>query len=443
MDDEIQEVAKALESAVTFVLQYAKEQGYGPSFPEDHFSVVYWRPQESNQNSSSLVTEHHTRESFLKFYFRFHDLLEGSEPLQSLNTLSQAFVTKHGVAMDKYWESTYGTNMLFRYFKKARSFTEDYDTIQMVVDEFKSDITSTREQIRLVYYVENLIAPEPFSLCNGMILFRPVTDTDLDEYAQLKEDMIISPRRHFLNERGWICEGTLEGRKNSYDDFNNAENLVDDVLNALYLVKDGNARFLLLAKEITNTFLRVGRISGGDTLNVGRGGAIELTKSDITEIDEIMSRLVEVSKKKQLKLLRLPIRRIRAAASRRNPADAFLDIVMALETLLANDTPTLEVTHRFRMRGAAILNDEFGSPRDRLGLLNEIYSTRSRIVHGEYESDPGELASLLDKANLVLKAIVRWYLGRLEDLEPNDVVRMLDEWMVQGASQTAYPGSSQ
>ncbi len=427
---------------MTFVLQYAKEQGYGPMFPEDHFSVAYWKPQESDPNSSSLVTEDRTREFFPTFYIRFHDLLEGSEPLQSLNVLSQAFVAKHGVEMGKYPKRAYGTAMLFRYFKKARSFTEDYQIIQMVVDEFKSDITSTREQIRLVYYVENLIAPEPFSLCNDMISFRPVTDTDLDNYAQLKEDMI-SPHRHFLDERGWICEGTLEGRKNSYDDFNNAENLVDDVLNALYLVKAGNARFLLLAKEITNTFLGVGRMFGGDTLNVGRGGAIELTQSDITEIDEIMSRLVEVSKKKQLKLLRLPLRRIRAAASRRNPADAFLDIVMALETLLANDTLTLEVTHRFRMRGAAILNDEFGSPRDRLDLLNEIYSTRSRIVHGEYESDPGELASLLDKANLVLKAIVRWYLGRLEDLEPNDVVRMLDEWMVQGASQTAYPGSSQ
>ena len=442
MDDEIQEVAKALESAVTFVLQYAKEQGYGPMFPEDHFSVAYWKSQESDPNSSSLVTEDRTCEFFPTFYIRFHDLLEGSEPLQSLNVLSQAFVAKHGVEMGKYPKRAYGTAMLFRYFKKARSFTEDYQIIQMVVDEFKSDITSTREQIRLVYYVENLIAPEPFSLCNDMISFRPVTDTDLDNYAQLKEDMI-SPHRHFLDERGWICEGTLEGRKNSYDDFNNAGNLVDDVLNALYLVKAGNARFLLLAKEITNTFLGVGRMFGGDTLNVGRGGAIELTQSDITEIDEIMSRLVEVSKKKQLKLLRLPLRRIRAAASRRNPADAFLDIVMALETFLANDTPTLEVTHRFRMRGAAILNDEFGSPRDRLDLLNEIYSTRSRIVHGEYESDPGELASLLDKANLVLKAIVRWYLGRLEDLEPNDVVRMLDEWMVQRASQTAYPGSSQ
>ena len=442
MDDEIQEVAKALESAVTFVLQYAKEQGYGTSFPEDHFSVAYWRPQESNQNSSSLVTEHRTRESFPKFYFRFHDLLEGSEPLQSLNTLSQAFVTKHGVAMDKYWKSTYGTNMLFRYFKKARSFTEDYQIIQMVVDEFKSDITSTREQIRLVYYVENLIAPEPFSLCNGMISFRPVTDTDLDEYAPPKEDMI-SPHGHFLDERGWICEGTLEGRKKSFDDFNNAENLIDDVLNALYLVKDGNARFLLLAKEITNTFLRVGRMFGGDTLNVGRGGAIELTETDIKEIDEIMSKLVKVSKKKRLKLLRLPLRKIRAAASRRTPADAFLDIVMALETLLANDTPALEVTHRFRLRGAAILNDEFGSARDRMALLNGIYSTRSEIVHGEYESDPRELAPLLDKANRVLKAIVRWYLGRLEDLEPNEVVRMLDEWMVQGASQTAYPGSFQ
>ena len=213
--------------------------------------------------------------------------------------------------------------------------------------------------------------------------------------------MLLLPRRHFLNERGWICEGTLEGRKNSYDDFNNAENLLDDILNALYLVKDGDARFLLLVKEITNTFLSVGQVSNEEQLNVGRGGAIELTETDIQEIDEIMSRLIKVSKKKQLKLLRLPLRRIRAAASRRNLADAFLDIVMALETLLANDTSTLEVTHRFRLRGAALLNDEFGSARDRIDLLNEIYSTRSRIVHGEYESDPGELAPLLDKAKMV------------------------------------------
>lgn len=439
MQDELEEIAQALESAVASILSFAQKQDFGARFPEVHFSVRYYQPNSGDPSRATGVVEDRTRESFGEFYRRFADQLNRSEPVRLLNGLCNAFVEKHGVDMDKYWKMAYGTEMLSHYFEKVGAFTTDRPTIRSTVREFRTDITAKTEQIELVYYVENLKASKPFSLCEGMISFAPLSSNDLDTYAQERAHWL-SARSLIPNLNGWICRASLHGRKKTWEDFNDAEDFINDVLSAFYLVKDGSITLHELAKQVTDTFLNSGRIGGGEPVRSGRGGQVHITKSDIQQLDEVLKRLLRVSKESKLKQLRLPLRRIRSATSRRDLADAFVDTVIALESLLASDTPALEVTHRFRLRGAALLDASFGLPRERMEALRDVYQMRSDIVHGKYKEK--NIAPLLERANLILKAVLHWYLKHIDDLKPEEVVSKVDEWMVEGASKTAYPESS-
>jgi hypothetical protein len=296
------------------------------------------------------------------------------------------------------------------------------------VDEFKDDLTSSREQIELVYHVEGLRCDSPFALWDGKIHLGPVSDEDLVKYAERREVMLGS-QVSYLNAADWICRIRKEGDKLSFNDLNSAGDALDHVLNAISLLSEGNARFRLLSKDVTNTFLSVGRISGGDPMNSGRGGPIHLTSPDVTTLDNLLRKIVRVSTDERLKLLRHPLRRMRTAANRRSAADAFLDTVVALEGLLAHDTPALESTYRFRLRGAALLSGEFGSPQERLKSLGDMYKLRSRIVHGENVATT--LDPLLGQASRILKSIFTRYLEFSESIKPEDVIHLVDEWMVK------------
>jgi hypothetical protein len=56
--------------------------------------------------------------------------------------------------------------------------------------------------------------------------------------------------------------------------------------------------------------------------------------------------------------LQLPLRPLRASASRQEAEDHLVDCVIGLERLLAPDSEALEPTFRFQLQGAALLRDQ-------------------------------------------------------------------------------------
>ena len=111
--------------------------------------------------------------------------------------------------------------------------------------------------------------------------------------------------------------------------------------------------------------------------------------------------------------------------------------MIGLERLLATDSENLETTFRVRLRGAALLPDLFGNPRERIDLMNSLYSMRSRVVHGD--ANVAEVNEYLPWAEKVLKAIFLWYLSHTETLgSRQEVVRKLDEGLVTGGADWAH-----
>jgi hypothetical protein len=106
--------------------------------------------------------------------------------------------------------------------------------------------------------------------------------------------------------------------------------------------------------------------------------------------------------------LQLPLRRLRASASRQEVEDHLVDCVIGLERLLAPDSEALETTFRFQLRGAALLPDRFGSPAERRQLMKNLYRVRSKIVHGS--ATQSQVREYCPKAEEVLREILLWYL---------------------------------
>ncbi|UCC16403.1 MAG: hypothetical protein JSU58_08540 [Dehalococcoidales bacterium] len=63
--------------------------------------------------------------------------------------------------------------------------------------------------------------------------------------------------------------------------------------------------------------------------------------------------------------------------------DAIIDYSIGLESLLTAGIRD-ELKYRFALRGSIVLNWEGGNRKESLKLLQDLYDTRSMIVHGEF-----------------------------------------------------------
>ena len=168
-----------------------------------------------------------------------------------------------------------------------------------------------------------------------------------------------------------------------------------------------------------------------DRIGVG-GENLFLSHEQIAAAQGYFDALVMISTVDALDHLRLPTRRMRLGAQRGNVEDTLVDFVIGLERLLAPDTRQLEVTYRFKLRGAALLPAaEFGDARTRIDLMNKLYDLRSAVVHGR--ADREAIIAATPEAEEVLRSILQWLLqpARLYG-DHNDLIRALDEAMVAG-----------
>jgi hypothetical protein len=98
----------------------------------------------------------------------------------------------------------------------------------------------------------------------------------------------------------------------------------------------------------------------------------------------------------------LALRRFNLGCGRDDVADALIDFVIALETLLLpydEKTRRSEMTYRFRMHGAHFISasvSERGLIYDQLG---DLYDVRSRLVHGGKFPRPDEIQASERLAN--------------------------------------------
>ncbi|MCK4715592.1 MAG: hypothetical protein KAT54_02180, partial [Candidatus Marinimicrobia bacterium] len=324
-----------------------------------------------------------------------------------------------------YWRKNFAQIMILDYYNKLGSFNFEKNIVDETVSDFNSAIHSKYEKIFLVYSFQNFNAENSFSL-NKEISFHPVTYEDLKIYAV--KDQWIFQTHSLINLTDWICEISINGRKDTYDDINNANEIINNIQNALFLTKKGCTTVHLKLKVIQNPFLSEGSQIGGLKKSSGIGNPIFLDVNDIQRFINYYKIIRKIENDDKYKFLRYPLIKIRDAVNRSKRSDTFLDYIIALETLIAHDTEALESTYRFRLRGAFILNSEFGTARSRINLLSKLYGIRSDIVHGRKIKEG--MYKLVLKLDDIVRSIFRYYLHRLYRTNPKDLIRVIDEKMV-------------
>jgi len=81
--------------------------------------------------------------------------------------------------------------------------------------------------------------------------------------------------------------------------------------------------------------------------------------------------------------VRVATRRLRAALSRDDDEDRIVDLCIGLEALLGGGSGAGEIVHKISVRAAAILSRSgWGRSSDILSAMKDVYTYRSKVVHG-------------------------------------------------------------
>lgn len=321
--------------------------------------------------------------------------------------------------------------IISEYIREAGGLKVRKTVVKKVSKDFVSDISSNTYSSAFVFLVQNFKAPRPFQL-NLNIKFRPISEDDYKQFSTIEPGRIPSHKEPWFGSDDWICTIESSGDKSSTAAINSHRDILDLITGALALTSTGRANFFFLLGRYKSRFFNVMSAHGGDYVHSsGIGGAIVLDEKGIRNFRTSFNLVESIFTNPKYKSLRLPFRRLRLSSTRANDNDKFVDYVIGLERLLSSDSPNLEVTFRFRLRGAALLPESFGSEQDRLSLMSKLYRIRSDIVHGGEHVE--EVRDIIEKTEQVFVAIFINYFHLLSAHE-NDkqLTERLDEALVKG-----------
>jgi hypothetical protein len=279
--------------------------------------------------------------------------------------------------------------------------------------------------------VQNFKAPRAFRL-NPNIKFRPVSEDDYKQFSTIEPGRVLSHKEPWFGSNDWICTIESIGDKSSTTAISSHRDILDWITGALALTSKGRANFFFLLGRYKSRFYNVMSTHGGDYIHTsGIGGAVVLDERGIRNFKDSFKVVESIFTNSKYKSLKLPFRRLRLSSTRGNDNDKFVDYVIGLERLLSADSPNLEITFRFRLRGAALLPEAFGSERDRLNLMSKLYGIRSDIVHGEEHAK--DVREIIGTTEQVFVAIFKNYFGLLSAYEnEKKLTERLDEALVKG-----------
>ncbi len=420
-----------MRNAVLAVIELAEVEGLGPELPTYAYEV-FWLEPTDREGSSSGKRETREQQSPGLLREKLDSQISGHPDYQRFDTSVREFADEEG----EFFPGGFGRlagpwaeTILTEYFGRVGHLGLDDGVLAQVCSEFINDVRSKTAVVRSIYWVQDLQAPSEFSL-DQEVQFRPLTAVDIDTFGRISANPLSRRQTHWLNSRDWVCEIRQVTTKDTLEVINRQHDMVELISAALNLTSPGSAQLTLLDQSIDSPFVSVGRTSGGLAVRTAAsGGSLTLSESDVAIARAVFGRIRQVQTESSYRHLRLAYRRLRTAASRGQQEDVLIDYVIGLESLLARDTPQLETTFRFRLRGAALLSESFGKPRRRIKRMGDLYSLRSAIVHGS--ADEADVSATLPFAENAFREIFLWYLDHAESLGATErILQALDEEMV-------------
>lgn len=447
-----------LRSAIEHIIAVAKAHGIGPELPSVPYTVRWMEPVAENRQEGRQ--DDRSEPEFFFLWKHLESEVKESPAFRALQQAARDFASNEGIFLPFHGSliDFQGEMLVQRYFSRVASLSLDESVIRALCREYQEDMRSDTVSVHAVYQVEDFKAEGAFSLAEGFT-FRSLNVGDIDAYGRTTLDplgLIPKPFGQYLSRKDWICEIERRVPKKSMEGFNRLGEEVEDIAAALNLTVCGRVMFSLLQKEVKSPFLSVGSMGGGGLkIATSRiGDPVSLGPDDVERFRRNYAALGWIgSDDDRLAQLRLPLRRLRISSSRMHDEDHLVDCVIALENLLASDTEQMETTFRFRLRGAAILTQEFGSVQERIKLMGRLYKLRSETVHGGKDAHGGgkkskfstdELRKAAAEAEKVLRAVLLWFIERSGEPEKlRRTLSELDEAMVTGGQTWAYPASEQ
>lgn len=420
-----EEMKTLLRDAVSAVIKLADDRGVGPNLPNREYTIRWMEKIDDTRSRGKEDTREEPSFSSLAGELGSEDLWALPE-VEAVVKSATEFAQSNPPLLGFLANARHMANaVLPLYFENVGTLSVDEDELTRVCTDYIAELTAPEVKIVTTCQVKGFSAEHAFDLAPG-IKFRRVSEDDVDRFGR----MVLPGFRGALPDidtRCWFCEVEKSVPK--------AENVgidletVGRIAGALNLTVRGRAIFAVLASHPKSSFSQHW-MSGGSPVATSRmGSPIALDGPLLERFKSIYKEIVPLNK-----VLQLPFRRMRSASDRIEQEDQLVDYVIGLERLLASDSDRLETTFRFRLRGAALLPDSFGSTRDRIQLMSKLYGWRSDVVHGNLSvSQLDGLNEMVRKAEDVLREILLWHIRRGPTLDnPKQIVQRLDEAMVDG-----------
>jgi hypothetical protein len=316
------------------------------------------------------------------------------------------------------------------YFSSLGSVAIAETVLRQIAEKYVAEVQSDVLNYGTIFQVSHFTSTNAFNL-DEKISFRPVSGADINHFGYEPLPIRRQPR---LNKRDWICKIADSFSIDDIDGRHRWRETLDRLTGALGLTCEGDAWFSLLSSGPTSPFLQGGYFGSEHRIRSStHGPAVQMEQSDIDRYRNVFG-LVNSHIQKNSKNLTLGFRRFRAAAGREVVDDKITDLAIALESLLTPDSSTGEISYKFRMRGAALLPDRFGSPCDRISLMKSLYSARCEIVHGNSSGNSDRLR-LMSTGTEIFRLIFD-KLAR-SPTSVNETIAKLDEKIMKGGELSA------
>lgn len=311
------------------------------------------------------------------------------------------------------------------YFTMVGEVAVNESALRRIAERYVTDVQSNDFDFVTTFQVAQFNAASAFTL-NKQTSFRPVSSADIEHFGYELLPVRRPPR---LNKRDWICTVTQKFPMDDVAASHRSRDYWDRLIGGLGLSNNGDAWFSLLCEGPRSPFLR-GHHYGTDHRihSSPYGPSVSLGPEDINRYREMMERVTTICDQ-EVKSLFVAFRRFRAAAGRAAIEDKITDLAIGLESLLAPDSGTGEISFKFRMRGAALLPNRFGSVGARMKLMQKLYKARCDIVHGSL-SDNSDRSALMHQATDIFRIIFD-ELSRTS-ASVKDSIAELDEEMTNG-----------
>lgn len=435
MDAKLSKLKELFLAAIDDVINIAKSQKYG-NFPIVQHVVEWW--VFVNPNQSRMHRELITEGDYYLFQAQFNKLFEGCDAINELQKIAFEYFDTNGIFF------VYGITkdgllpqisrlLLKTYFDEVKEFKKDVNVAEEVIDKIVLDFSKDEGICETILHIEDFDASEPFAL-NEFIKFRRIDRKDFIRHHKRHRGGFLAAYSKInkpLKDKDWICEIKHPVKKDDNRGFDTSA-MVENIILSLSLITDKNAKFCSILNTVTPTIFGHGIDFGGNIIQTNRGvEPVYIDEKNQIELKNMYNLILELKQKQKLKEVEFALRRLRLSSEKTDIGDYLVDCVIGLENLLVIESAG-EVSYRFRLRGSAILPNNFGSVPERMSLLKKLYDKRSQVVHGNKDA----LKNIEDDAKnaaSALRSVLLWYLHTgIKNSNKKQIIEKLDVSLATG-----------